>query len=94
MAASTRATRRTSSSSTAGGPFVEEDVDEFARHVRSADLSGSDWPRTASFARPRDFFANVANFSVEDQRRIMYENARELTFSQTATSVTCTSDHS
>jgi hypothetical protein len=30
---------------------------------------------------PRDFFDNVASFSVEDQRRIMIENARELTLS-------------
>ena len=42
-------------------------------------LFGSDWPHGEGFAHPRDFFANVANFSVEDQRRIMYENARELT---------------
>jgi hypothetical protein len=33
------------------------------------------WPR-----QPRDYFANVASFSLADQRRIMVDNARELTF--------------
>ena len=62
-------------------PFVEEDIDEFARHVPvERILFGSDWPHGEGFERPKDFFANVANFSVEDQRRIMYENARALTF--------------
>jgi len=31
-------------------------------------------------ARPRDFLANVASFSPRDQRKIMAENARELTY--------------
>jgi predicted TIM-barrel fold metal-dependent hydrolase len=62
-------------------PFVEESVDELARHLPvERILFGSDWPHGEGFAEPRDFFENVANFSVEEQRRIMYENARELTF--------------
>jgi hypothetical protein len=28
---------------------------------------------------PRDFFRNVESFSLEDTRRIMVDNARELT---------------
>jgi predicted TIM-barrel fold metal-dependent hydrolase len=63
-------------------PFVEESVDELARHFPvDRILFGSDWPHGEGFPEPRDFFENVANFSLEDQRRIMYANARELTFS-------------
>jgi predicted TIM-barrel fold metal-dependent hydrolase len=63
-------------------PFVEESVDELARHLPAERiLFGSDWPHGEGFPEPTDFFENVANFSVGDQRRIMYENARELTFS-------------
>jgi len=62
-------------------PFVEESVDELARHLPvERILFGSDWPHGEGYAHPRDFFENVANFSIEDQRRIMYENAHELTF--------------
>ena len=62
-------------------PFVEQNVDELARHFPvERILFGSDWPHGEGFPEPRDFFDNVANFSLEDQRRIMYENARELTF--------------
>jgi predicted TIM-barrel fold metal-dependent hydrolase len=63
-------------------PFVEESVDELARHLPvERILFGSDWPHGEGFPEPKDFFDNVANFSLEDQRRIMYSNARELTFS-------------
>jgi len=63
-------------------PFVEESVDELARHLPvERILFGSDWPHGEGFSQPRDFYDNVANFSRDDQRRIMYENARELTFS-------------
>jgi predicted TIM-barrel fold metal-dependent hydrolase len=61
-------------------PFVEESVDELARHLPvERILFGSDWPHGEGFPEPRDFLANVANFSERDQRRIMYENAHELT---------------
>jgi predicted TIM-barrel fold metal-dependent hydrolase len=62
-------------------PFVEESVDELARHLPvERILFGSDWPHGEGYPEPKAFFENVANFSVADQRRIMYENARELTF--------------
>jgi predicted TIM-barrel fold metal-dependent hydrolase len=62
-------------------PFVEQDVAEFARHVPvERILFGSDWPHGEGFPEPRDFLGNVASFSAEEQWRIMYENARELTF--------------
>ena len=43
-------------------------------------LFGSDWPHAEGLPHPRDFFANVSSFSAQDRRRIMVENARELTF--------------
>ncbi|HXQ18878.1 MAG TPA: amidohydrolase family protein [Acidimicrobiales bacterium] len=62
-------------------PFVEQDVAEFARHYPvERILFGSDWPHGEGFPEPKDFLDNVASFALDDQRRIMYENAHELTF--------------
>ncbi len=63
-------------------PFVEDSVPELATHL-PADriLFGSDWPHAEGLGHPRDFFKNVEELSIEDQRKIMFENARELTFS-------------
>jgi predicted TIM-barrel fold metal-dependent hydrolase len=62
-------------------PFVEDSVPELANHLPvERILFGSDWPHAEGMGHPRDFFKNVEEFSVEDQRRIMVENARELTF--------------
>ena len=44
-----------------------------------AVLFGSDWPHAKASAIPRDFFKNVEELPIEDQRRIMVENHRELT---------------
>lgn len=56
-------------------------MDELARHLPvERILFGSDWPHGEGFAQPRDFFANVDNFSIEDQIWIMYQNTHELTF--------------
>jgi predicted TIM-barrel fold metal-dependent hydrolase len=63
-------------------PFVEDDVEDLARYLPvDRILFGSDWPHAEGLPHPTDFFANVAGFSPDDQRRIMVENARELTFS-------------
>ncbi|MDA8048119.1 MAG: amidohydrolase family protein [Actinomycetota bacterium] len=62
-------------------PFVEDDVEDLARYLPvERILFGSDWPHAEGLPEPRDFFANVASFSPADQRRIMVDNARELTF--------------
>jgi predicted TIM-barrel fold metal-dependent hydrolase len=62
-------------------PFVEDSVPDLARHLPvERILFGSDWPHAEGMGHPRDFFRNVSDFSLEDQRRIMVENARELTF--------------
>jgi predicted TIM-barrel fold metal-dependent hydrolase len=61
-------------------PFVEDSVPELAQHIPvERILFGSDWPHAEGTGHPRDFFENVAEFSVEDQRKIMVENARALT---------------
>ena len=63
-------------------PFVEDDVDELATHLPvERILFGSDWPHAEGVAQPKDFLEKVQSFSPEAQRRIMVENARELTFS-------------
>jgi predicted TIM-barrel fold metal-dependent hydrolase len=62
-------------------PFVEDKVEDLAKHLPvERILFGSDWPHAEGVAHPRDFFANVASFSEADQRKIMVENARALTF--------------
>jgi len=62
-------------------PFVEDRVPDLAKHLPvERILFGSDWPHAEGIAHPRDFFHNVEEFSLEAQRRIMVENARELTF--------------
>jgi len=63
-------------------PFVEDSVPDLAKHLPvERILFGSDWPHAEGVAHPRDFFKNVEEFSIEDQRRIMVDNARELTLS-------------
>jgi predicted TIM-barrel fold metal-dependent hydrolase len=62
-------------------PFVEDDVAELANHLPvDRILFGSDWPHAEGLARPKDFLEKVTSFSVDDQRRIMGGNARQLTF--------------
>ncbi|OYX65848.1 MAG: amidohydrolase [Sphingomonadales bacterium 32-64-17] len=62
-------------------PFVEDDVDDLARHIPAERiLFGSDWPHGEGVAHPLDFFDNIKNFSDDAVRRIMRDNARELTY--------------
>jgi predicted TIM-barrel fold metal-dependent hydrolase len=62
-------------------PFVEDSVEDLASHIPvERILFGSDWPHAEGMATPRDFLKKVEAFSAEDQRKIMAENARELTF--------------
>ena len=61
-------------------PFVEDHVDELAVHLPvERILFGSDWPHAEGLREPKDFLAGLTTFSREAQRRIMAENARELT---------------
>ena len=62
-------------------PFPEDDLDELARHFpTNRILFGSDWPHGEGLAQPTDFLGYLKDFSLQDQRRIMYDNVRELTF--------------
>jgi predicted TIM-barrel fold metal-dependent hydrolase len=64
-------------------PFVEEDVQELARHLPvERILFGSDWPHGEGYPVPTDFLANVADFSAAQQKRIMHDNAWDLTFAR------------
>lgn len=66
-------------------PFVEDSVEELSRHIPvDRILFGSDWPHAEGLVQPKDYLRNVVNFSESDQRRIMFDNARELTFPATA----------
>jgi predicted TIM-barrel fold metal-dependent hydrolase len=62
-------------------PFVEETVTELAQHLPTERiLFGSDWPHAEGLAEPREFLRGLESFSAADQHRIMFENARDLTF--------------
>ncbi len=62
-------------------PFAEDDVAELNRHIPvERILFGSDWPHAEGVEHPRDFFNCLTTFSAAEQRKIMVENARELTF--------------
>jgi predicted TIM-barrel fold metal-dependent hydrolase len=62
-------------------PFVEGNVSELAKHIPTERiLFGSDWPHGEGVEKPRDFIGNLDDFSDEDVRKIMVENARELTY--------------
>jgi predicted TIM-barrel fold metal-dependent hydrolase len=62
-------------------PFVEDSVEDLAHHLPvERILFGSDWPHAEGLSHPQDFLEKVASFPIEAQRRIMVDNARELTF--------------
>jgi predicted TIM-barrel fold metal-dependent hydrolase len=62
-------------------PFVEDDVADLAQHIPvERILFGSDWPHAEGIAHPRDFFGLIEDFSDSDVRKIMRDNAHELTF--------------
>lgn len=52
--------------------------------TRAVDLRAhpvrADWPHAEGVGHPRDFFDNIVGFCEADKRKIMLENARELTF--------------
>ncbi len=55
-------------------------VEELAAHLPvERILFGSDWPHAEGMAHPKDFLQKVSCFAPAAQRRIMYQNAQELT---------------
>ncbi len=61
-------------------PFWEDNVAELATHMPTERIIfGSDWPHVEGVAKPLDFLEAVEGFGVDDRRRIMRDNAAELT---------------
>jgi len=66
-------------------PFVDDHVGALLEHLPvERVLFGSDWPHAEGFAEPKQYLERVADLSIDDQRRIMRDNARELTFTSAA----------
>ncbi len=63
-------------------PFWEDNISELCEHIPvERILFGSDWPHVEGVERPMDFLEAIEGFSVADKRRIMRDNAAELTAS-------------
>jgi predicted TIM-barrel fold metal-dependent hydrolase len=60
-------------------PFWEDDVTEIVEYM-GADrvIFGSDWPHMEGLPQPRDYLGDVAHFDAETQRKILRDNAAEL----------------
>lgn len=61
-------------------PFWEDDVHEVV-DLMGADrvIFGSDWPHIEGMPRPLDYVVEVKELDDDDRRRVMRDNARELT---------------
>ena len=61
-------------------PFWEDDIDEVVGYM-GADrvLFGSDFPHMEGLEKPADIFEEIGHLPVADQRRIVHDNAAELT---------------
>ena len=61
-------------------PFPEDNLEDIVRKFPiNRIMFGSDWPHGEGLAKPTDYFDYLKTFSLQDQRRIMYNNVRELT---------------
>lgn len=61
-------------------PFWEDDVHEVVEHMGAERvLFGSDWPHIESLPAPLDYLVEVKDLDPADQRRILRDNAVELT---------------
>jgi predicted TIM-barrel fold metal-dependent hydrolase len=60
-------------------PFTDDDVPALLEIVPvERVLFGSDYPHAEGFAEPKQFLGLLETVSVDDQRRIMVDNARDL----------------
>jgi predicted TIM-barrel fold metal-dependent hydrolase len=61
-------------------PFWEDDIDEVVAHM-GADrvLFGSDWPHIEGMPSPLDYLVEVKDLAPDDRRRVLHDNAAELT---------------
>jgi predicted TIM-barrel fold metal-dependent hydrolase len=61
-------------------PFWEDDVEEIVDHVGAERVVfGSDWPHIEGMPEPLDYVREVKAFDAATQRRILADNAAELT---------------
>jgi predicted TIM-barrel fold metal-dependent hydrolase len=61
-------------------PFWEDDVKEVVSLMGAERvLFGSDWPHIEGMPQPLDYASDLAVFDPATQRRILRDNARELT---------------
>jgi len=62
-------------------PFVDDAVPALLEHLPvERVLFGSDWPHAEGFADPKQYLDYLVTLPLGDQRKIMRDNARELTF--------------
>jgi predicted TIM-barrel fold metal-dependent hydrolase len=62
-------------------PFVGDTVPALLEHMPvERVLFGSDWPHAEGLADPKQYFDHLTMLSADDRRKVMRDNARELTF--------------
>lgn len=60
-------------------PFYEDSVAELAEVMPIDNICfGSDWPHPEGLARPEDFFVDIKDLSVGDQKKVMSTNLKNL----------------
>jgi predicted TIM-barrel fold metal-dependent hydrolase len=61
-------------------PYPEDDVVKIVHDLGTSDciVMGSDYPHGEGFANPRDFQHLIDPLPVDDQRKIMWDNAQVL----------------
>lgn len=60
-------------------PFWEDDVNEVLEFMGpDRVIFGSDWPHIEGLPQPLDYLEEIAHFDADVQRKILYDNAREL----------------
>ena len=60
-------------------PFYEESAKELGELLgMDKVLFGSDWPHPEGLAQPLDYFADIADLSPADQRKVMSDNLKNL----------------
>jgi len=61
-------------------PFWEDDVAEVTRYMGSDHvIFGSDWPHVEGLPTPLDYVSDLVDFSDDDRRKILRDNALALT---------------
>jgi predicted TIM-barrel fold metal-dependent hydrolase len=62
-------------------PFISDTVPALLEYMPvERILFGSDWPHAEGLADPKQYFDYLTTLSVDDRRKVMRDNARELTF--------------